>query len=58
MKKEKANEQVSLRIEELEERIAPDALGVPGTSGSNSASHREADTAGGNSQSAPAPNKG
>jgi hypothetical protein len=57
MKKEKMQEQVLLQVDELEERIAPDALGVPGTSGSNSASHRNADTAGGNSQSAPAPNK-
>jgi hypothetical protein len=56
--KEKTKEQVSLQVDELEERIAPDALGVPGTSGSNSASNRNADTAGGNSQSAPAPNKG
>ena len=28
--KEKMEEQVSLQIEELEERIAPDALGNPG----------------------------
>lgn len=47
-----------LAVEVLEPRIAPDALGVPGTSGSNSASNRNASTAGGNSTSAPAPNKG
>lgn len=56
MKDEKIQEQV-LHVEELEERIAPDALGVPGTSGSNSSSDRQANTAGGNSESAPAPNK-
>jgi len=55
--KEKMKEQVSLQVEELEERIAPDALGVPGTSGSNSSSDRNASTAGGNSESAPAPKK-
>jgi hypothetical protein len=48
---------VVLQIEQLEDRIAPAALGVPGTSGSNSASDRNASTAGGNSTSAPAPNK-
>jgi hypothetical protein len=57
MKTKKMQEQALLQIDELEERIAPDALGVPGTSGSNSSSDRNAETAGGNSQSAPAPKK-
>jgi hypothetical protein len=47
-----AKKNVVLRIEELEARIAPAALGVPGTSGSNSSSDRNASTAGGNSQAA------